>query len=49
MRITNARELKSKLRKKIEEGLRDIRNGKTVTLSAYRAARFSKKTGTAFP
>lgn len=36
-----------KLRKKIEEGLRDIRAGKTLSLSDYRTARFKKKTRTA--
>lgn len=35
------------LRKKIEEGLRDIRAGKTMALSDYSTARFKKKTRTA--
>ena len=33
MGITNVKKLRSKLRKKIEEGLRDIRAGRTVTPS----------------
>ena len=37
----------SKLRKKIEEGLRDIRAGRTLALSDYSTARFKKKTRTA--
>ena len=36
-----------KLRKKIEEGLRDIRAGRTLALSDYSTARFKKKTRTA--
>jgi prevent-host-death family protein len=36
-----------KLRKKIEDGLKDIRAGKTMALSDYRTARFRKKTRTA--
>jgi len=32
------------LRKKIEEGLKDIRAGRTTGLSEYRKARFRKKT-----
>lgn len=35
------------LRKKIEEGLKDIRAGKTMGLSEYRKARFKKKARTA--
>lgn len=31
------------LRKKIEEGLKDIRSGKTMALSQYRASRVKKK------
>lgn len=31
------------LRKKIEEGLKDIRAGRTLRLSEYRATRFVKK------
>ena len=36
-----------KLRKKIEEGLRDIRADRTLPLSDYSTARFKKKTRTA--
>jgi len=36
-----------KLRKKIEDGLRDIRAGKTMALADYHTARFKKKTRTA--
>ncbi len=35
------------LRKKIEDGLKDIRAGKTMGLSEYRKSRFKKKTRTA--
>ena len=35
------------LRKKIEEGLKDIRAGRTMRLSDYKATRVKKKTRTA--
>jgi prevent-host-death family protein len=35
------------LRKKIEEGLKDIRAGRTMELSKYRKSRFKKKARTA--
>ncbi|WHZ29887.1 MAG: hypothetical protein OJF51_004689 [Nitrospira sp.] len=37
----------SKLRKKVEDGLKDIRAGRAMTLFDYRTARLRKKTRTA--